>query len=65
VKRGDLVTVSFSFGEQPDEVAVYLRRDESVQTNDPAYMRVWVFWAGQRTSFPVQQIKVISEAKSD
>jgi len=63
VKRGDLVTVGFSF--EADEVAVYLGRDESFQTNDPAYMRAWVFWAGQRTSFPMQQIKIISEVKSD
>ena len=63
MKRGDLVTVAFSF--ETDEVAVYLGRDESFQTNDPAYMRGWVFWAGQRTSFPMQQIKIISEVKSD
>ena len=63
MKRGDLVTVRFSF--EPDEVAVYLGRDKSFQTNDPAYMRGWVFWNGQRTSFPMLQIKVISEAKND
>ena len=61
MRRGDLVTVSFSF--EADEVAVYLERDKSFQTNDPAYMRAWVFWNGQRTSFPMNQIEVISEGR--
>ena len=63
MKRGDLVAVIFN-GYEPDEVAIYIEHDESFLTNDPAYMRAWVFWAGRRTSFPVHQLKIISEIKN-
>ena len=59
MKRGDLVKIEFSF--TPDEVGIFIRRDEAMQTNDPRHMRSLIFWEGEITSLPNMQLEVISE----
>ena len=61
MKRGDLVKIEWSEPDTPDDVGVFIRRDEAMQTNDPRHMRSLIFWEGEITSLPNMQLEVISE----
>jgi|18_taG_2_1085343.scaffolds.fasta_scaffold45430_3 hypothetical protein len=61
MKRGDLVKIEWSEPDTPDDVGVFIRRDEAMQTNDPRHMRSLIFWEGEITSLPNTQLEVISE----
>ena len=63
MKRGDLVKIEWSEPDTPDDVGVFIRRDEAMQTNDPRHMRSLIFWEGEITSLPNMQLEVISESR--
>ena len=63
MKRGDLIKIVWSEPHVSDDVGIFISRDDTIQTNDPNYMRSLVLWDGEITSLPNMQLEVISESR--